>query len=415
MVERKWVGGLVALVLAGCGDIDPTSSPGGQDDVPEFRELSVTAPDWIRDQAGIFWDHFAEIEDHSAPPFGRARLTLLGCEETDRCEEFADGTTRYVRLEHVSDGYRVMPQCSALIDSSVSFPRLWHVASGTIGAGATVELIASDPRLPPELDRAQRLPRLRVEIEQWWTPRPPPLRAWSNWLYARSLIAARARWSGVDVGIRGSSDCDRFVNPNVYDACWATRGGPMALLMDPASPVAFPGEPRLSSDPDDMIRERFLSSVSPGSWAGFCGRLRWFPAELTRDAIEQRVRPHADILLDHGVDPGRFVAGALLTFEGQYYPLINVEYLAQLVRELDWTVQVTPAVTGLAQDPDLDWQNRFRAEAFLSLLSDQPVDRELLYDFIPFDHGHDAEASRAADEACVWTLLGGSNFLCHSG
>ena len=405
---------LAALVVVGCGDVVPSSSPAAPQDVPEFPETSTATPDWLQDHEGIFWDHFGELGNRPAPPFGRARLTLLGCEETDRCEDFARGTTRYVRLERTSDGYRVMPQCSALYDMfSMSRPRSWHLTSGTLEAGATVEFIGSEPRLPPELDPDQQLPRLRMEIQRWWMPSSPPLYAWSDWLYVRSLLTARARWWGVEVSVHGSHDCDRFTNPNVHDACLASRGGPLALLMDPASPDAFPGEPP-SRDPDHRARQRLLSPVSPGSWQGFCGRLRHVGG-LTRETIEHRLRPGADALLDHGIDPARFVAGSLLTFEGQYYPLINVRDLADLVLELEWFEAVEPVVARLAEDPNLDWQNRFRAEAFLHFLYAQPVSDALLYDFVPFDPGHDAEASRLADEACVATLLGGMNLLCHSG
>jgi hypothetical protein len=67
----------------------------------------------------------------------------------------------------------------------------------------------------------------------------------------------------------------------------------------------------------------------------------------------------------------------------------------------------------LARDRELDWQNRFRARAFLRFLAGERVELAELRDLVPAQPSRHGEATRSADKACISGLLGGMNLGCH--
>lgn len=265
--------------------------------------------------------------------------------------------TAYVRVETRPDGLYVLPQCSApgepapVLDE-VSRGAPYRLVSGKLAARSVARLDGRDGA------------RLTLRIADWWPPASPPPRAWAAWLYARSLTVAYAKKYGVVVDVYGGQGCERWrQQPYVFEACRATRGGPLSLLMDPSVPSFLDGRTlRVPQSTGWWLRQRLLSPVKADAFQGFAGRLAADFAHLACDAVKKRIQPFITRLAARGVKVERLMAGASLTVGPQYYPQTPIIALATVARcaHLDQTLGQELQI--LDREPGLDWQNRYRIE-----------------------------------------------------
>lgn len=423
--------GLMALVIgsgcayddAGDGEDATVASDGGQaalDDVPRFSPDPPGVPSWIAARRSRFWEAFGADHAASAPPFGRVRADLTSAPSPYRVELTREPEERlYLRAEWGEGGVTLRPHCSVLSPSShfVDDPAArgpWAVRRGSFSPGERVELTRSDGQL------------LVLHVEEWWQPGPPPLYAWSSWVYTRTLVVEHGSYHGLRLAVGAASACDTWAQaPLVAEACRHGNGSPLSPFLDPWAPPAdesdlsglldpLRGGRFVPSTPEELLHKRLLDPIGIGSWMGFCGRssFSWFVDD--RVDIDDAVRSWARRLGTQGVDLVRYLVGSVLTFDGLFYPQVETALLARLVGALGLTAAVSPELERLAADPELDWPNRFRAVDLLARLRGSAADLEDLRRFVPVGFAPDGFPD-LVDEECMAALVGSWSLGCEAG
>jgi hypothetical protein len=399
---RVAAGLLGLLAIAGCRACSgaPATKAAAPASTPSARALP-----WLAEADRLYKSALAD-KAPARPPFGRIRGTLtitdadpvlVECpEEERRCKLEGD---LYVRAERVDGGLSILPQCSVLAYDGVLAPAArrgpWQVVSGALASGSAAKL------------RGRAGAVWTWNVERWTDPAPLPARARDAWVYTRSLVVAHAKTYGIALDVdTGTYERPEAFGPAERDAYHATRGSPLAMLMDPALPLPLNGEPgMMTREPDFWVRERVLAPVRPGEVGGFVGRVSQDELRVTCAQIEQRMRPFATALLANGLDIVRFALGAVLTDGDLYYPQVSLRWLAQVLDCLAFGPVVAPALRELATMPSLDWQNRFRAGCVSRLLDGRPCDLDLLRESL----GPDADAGAGLDGldgVCIEGLMG---------
>jgi hypothetical protein len=420
---------LAALVIAGCGTGGcrtagraSSAGPGASVDVSAASAASASslppAPAWLAEADRVYRAALA-APPPTRPPFGRVRAALTIVEDDPGrdgggladCGAAATSQERKrrctlegridVRAVSRDGGISILPQCSVLAPDAILGPGErhgpWQIASGALAAGSTAILRGSGGST------------WTLHVERWTEPGPLPPRARDAWLYTRSLVVAHARSFGIALDVEGSTrECPGEATPAERDACHATCGSPLAMLMDPEVPIPMNGEPDpMARAPGFWVRERVLAPVRRGEIGGFIGRAPRDEVRVTCAQIETRMRPFADALLAHGLDLARFAMGAVLTDGDLYYPQVSLPRLAGVLECLGLARRVAPALGELAAMPSLDWQNRFRAGCVSRLLAGRACDLDLLREALGAD-AVDGGPLDDLDLRCIEGLMGGS-------
>ncbi len=396
---------LAVLVIAGCRS-DSRAFPTRADATIAASASTKLPPPpaWLAEARRLY------ETPRNAPvrhPFGRVRATLAITDGDPAAFECPEESPRrctlegrfYVRAERVDGGLSFKPQCSVLRHDDIlgraDRHAPWQLVSGALSAGRTAGLRGRDGAA------------LTLSVERWTDPAPLPPQARDAWVYARSLIVAHAKTYGIALDVDGPTrECPEDASPSERDACGATRGGPLAMLMDPEVPLAMNGEPeRMKREPGFWVRERVLALVHRGAVGGFVGRASPDEPRVTCAQIEERMRPFAGVLLAHGLDVVRFTLGSVLTDGDLYYPQVSLRQLAHVLNCLGFAPVVTPALRELDAIPSLDWQNRFRAECVVRLLEGGACDLDLLRKALGPDAADGGDLDDL-DRACADGLMG---------
>jgi hypothetical protein len=393
---------LALLALAGCkaGNRAPATKAAASASTP-----SVPGLPWLAEADRLYKSALAD-KAPARPPFGRIRSTLTITDADPALVECPGEERRcalqghlYVRAERLDGGLSILPQCSVLMYDGVLGPAArrgpWQLVSGAFASGSAAKL------------RGRAGAAWSWTVERWTDPAPLPPRARDAWVYTRSLVVAHAKTYGIALDVdTGTDERPEVFTPAGRDAYHATRGNPLAMLMDPEFPLGMNGEPDvMHSEPGFWVRERVLAPVQVGEVGGFVGRVSHDELRVTCAQIEQRMRPFATALLANGLDIVRFALGAVLTDGDLYYPQVSLRRLAQVLDCLAFGPVVAPALRELAAMPSLDWQNRFRAGCVSRLLDGRLCDLDLLRESL----GPDADAGPGLDDldgACIEGLMG---------